>query len=137
MAMTRRLSPAPLYGAPIDDAERAAQMRMRALAVHVEERLLCDTLRLARLCPRLTCRKADRCRGHPRWCLETTGEAVPAEVRDWAEQLVVADNNDERVEDVAASFPDQALAHACWVAGLDARVRRDRRRAPPPSSGGA
>ena len=120
MPMTRRLSSAPLYSAPVDDAERAAQMRTRARARQAEDRALCDTLRLARLCPRAACRKADRCRGHPRWCLDTTGEAVPAEVRDWAEQPAVADEDDEREDDVA----DEALAHRCWVAGLEARVRR-------------
>ena len=115
-------APVPLP-VPIADTERRA-LRGRARAMPDEAAFICDTLRLARLCSRAPCRRSDRCRGHPRICLDTTGESVPAEVFEWAVLVAEARQDGEPADDVEAMYPEEALAWRCWVAALEARVRR-------------
>jgi hypothetical protein len=88
-----------------------------------EAAFICETLRLARLCPRAICRKADRCRGHARMCLDSRGEAAPDEVFALAVELAQARQDGEPADEVAANYPDEALAWRCWIAGLDAARR--------------
>jgi hypothetical protein len=122
-AAPRRVEAYAQLPAPVDDRERAA-LRGQARAMPDEAPFLCDTLRLARLCPHAKCRKANRCRGHPRICLDTTGESVPAEVFEWAVRIAEARQDGEPLEDIEAMYPEEALAYRCWTAALDARVRR-------------
>jgi hypothetical protein len=109
-----------------EDEARRRGLRAQARAMPEEAAFICDTLRLARLCRRTACRKVDRCRGHPRMCLDTTGEAVPFDAFDFAVQLAQARRDGEPADHAATTYPQEAAAHACWVAGLDARVRRNR-----------
>ena len=122
--MTHVCENRPLYDAPLYESERHERMRADARHMRVEDRFICDTLRLARLCPRAACRRADRCRGrYPRLCLDTRGEAAPPEAHDFAERLADARASGERREDIEAAFPDSALAWRCWAAALAARRR--------------
>jgi hypothetical protein len=89
-----------------------------------KERFICDTLQLARLCWRKTCRRAGACRGDPGMCRFINGDPVPGEAHEWAELLAEADENGEPREALEADYPDEACAFRCWVAALDARVRR-------------
>lgn len=117
-------SPAPPDHTRIEDAERRA-LRAQARAMPEEAAFICETLRLARLCPRAICRKADRCRGDKRMCLDSRGEAAPDEVFAFAVELARARQDGEPAEEVEISYELEALAHRCWVAALEARVRRD------------
>lgn len=123
------------------DAMTAPPQRDSAAQSREEDRFICDMLSLARLCPRVACRKAHRCRGHPLCCLDTTGEAVPAEAREWVERLLEAGENGESLDELEAAFPEEQLAYRCWVAALNARITRDRsrsrRRAAPLPPGSA
>jgi hypothetical protein len=114
---------------PIDTTRTEEEMRRRGLrgqarAMPDEAAFMCDTLRLARLCPHAKCRKANRCRGHPRICLDTTGESVPAEVFEWAVRVAEARQDGDPLEEVEAIYPEEALAYRCWTAALDACIRR-------------
>jgi hypothetical protein len=106
-----------------EEEMRRRDLRARARAMPAEAVFICDTLRLARLCRRIACKRADACRGDARMCLDSTGEAVPLEVFDWAVQRAQARQDGEPDNEVAANHPDEALAWRCWSAGLDA-VRR-------------
>jgi hypothetical protein len=116
----------PAAVARVEEILRRRDLRAQARAMPDEAAFICDTLRLARLCPRAACRRADRCRTHPRMCLDTTGEAVPVDAYDFAVQLAQARLDGEPADHAETTYPQEALAHACWVAGLDARVRRNR-----------
>jgi len=142
MAMpTRTTSSHPIDTARIEEEMRRRDLRAQARAMPDEAPFICDTLRLARLCRHAMCRRADRCCGHPRMCLDTTGEIVPAEVFDFAVQLAQARQDGEPADGVEAKYPEEALAHRCWIAALNARVTRDRsrprRRAAPLPPGSA
>jgi hypothetical protein len=113
----------PVDVARIEETMRRA-LRGRARAMPDEALFICDTLRLAPLCPHAKCRKADRCRGHPRMCLDSTGESVPAEAFEWAVLVAEARQDGEPAEELEAMYPEEALAFRCWIAALAARVRR-------------
>jgi hypothetical protein len=124
--MSHPLSSAPLYSASVDEAERRAALDARQRELRADARFLCESLRLVRLCPRKACRRADDCRGEPRSCLDTRGEAVPEEARDFARLMLDAEKDRESADDIEADYPEEAAAWRAWVAALDARVRRRR-----------
>jgi hypothetical protein len=120
-------------------AELAAPQAVRFTAAHAgrpdpyaeklrrsqaKDRFICDTLQLARLCWRKTCQRADACRGDPRMCRFINGDPVPGEAHEWAELLADADQNGEPREGLEADYPDEEFAFRCWVAAIEARVRR-------------
>lgn len=83
-----------------------------------ELRLLCDALRLHRVCGRDTCRKAAACRGSPDVCYARA--KVPTPVHEWVAAQVVA----RRVPWAAAfeaRHAEQRAAYEAWVAGIEAR----------------
>jgi hypothetical protein len=121
-------------------AELAAPQAVRFTAAHAgrpdpyteklrrsqaKDRFICDTLQLARLCWRKTCQRAGACRGDPRMCRFINGDPVPGEAHEWAELLADAEQNGEPREGLEADYPDEEFAFRCWVAALQARVRRD------------
>jgi hypothetical protein len=122
--MPQHKSPAFIGSEDDDEAALRAEREAEARTFHAEARFICRTLRLARLCPRADCRRADSCRGHPRVCLDTTGQDAPAEVHEWAEQLIVAREHGVPDEQLASEYPVEAAAHRAWVAALAARVKR-------------
>ena len=121
---TSTTSARPIDTTRVEEEMRRMDLRAQARAMPDEAPFLCDTLRLARLCPHAKCRKADHCRGHPRMCLDTTGESVPAEAFAWAVRAAQARQDGEPADEVEAMYPEEALAWRCWTAALDARVRR-------------
>ena len=125
---TRATSSHPIDTTRIEEEMRRRDLRAQARAMPDEAPFICDTLRLARLCRHATCRRADRCCGHPRMCLDTTGETVPAEAFDFAVQLAQARQDGEPAESAEANYPQEAVAWRCWTAALNARIRRDRSR---------
>jgi hypothetical protein len=122
--MPQHKSPSFIRHEDDDEAALSAQSEALARKFHEEARFICKTLRLARLCPRADCRRADSCRGHPRFCLDTTGQEAPAEVHEWVEQLLAAREDGVSAEQLASTYPVEAAAHHAWVAALVARVRR-------------
>jgi hypothetical protein len=96
----------------------------RRRAAHEQDRFTCNTLRLARLCRSAACRRGDRCRGHPRHCIDRLGDAVPPEAFEWVDVLLDARESGAAPADLAAGYPDAALAWRAWVAALAARVTR-------------
>jgi len=118
----KRVAPVPLP-APADDTERRA-LRKQARAMPAEAAFISDTLRLARLCWRTGCRKADACRGDAHMCLDSTGESVPAEAYAWAVLLAQARQDGEPADELEAMYPEEALAYRCWIAALEALAER-------------
>jgi hypothetical protein len=114
----------PLDLAPLDDAGLRKTLRTQARAMPDAAAFICDTLQLARICPRTACRKADRCRNDPRTCRDTTGEAVPVEAYEFAVLLAQAWRDDEPACDVEALYPVEAAGWRCWVAALGCAVTR-------------
>jgi hypothetical protein len=122
--MTTAPSPHLHAGVAGDEEGRRKSLRAAARAMPDAAGAMCDTLHLDMICPRAACRRTRRCRGHPRECLDTRGERVPLAVYEWAVLLAQARHDGESADDIEALYPEEALAWRCWVAALDARVRR-------------
>jgi hypothetical protein len=114
--LARPLRPAPLDGTPRAVAPQGDVSRERE-----RTHFLCSVLRLPRLCARAKCRRADLCRGRPRACLDSNGQAAPTEVLEFAELLLDAIATGEEMEALEETYPENALAWRCWIAALDAR----------------
>ena len=84
-----------------------------------DARLICDTLQLFRACPRVTCRKAQRCRGDAARC--RTRFHVPQPVEDYAAARLLATLMPWLP---MRGSPAERQAFECWIAGLEAGAGR-------------
>jgi hypothetical protein len=91
---------------------------------------ICDVLRLPAICSKVTCRRANKCRGIGFECIRRHGPIVPPQVWEYVGEVLQARDDGLSQNEIVEEVEPFYGAFVGWVAGIEFARAVWRRRSP-------